>query len=270
LKVNNVFNAQDRLVEAYTLFSSFGTSVVFKDVFTYDASGNNTLVKSFGIYEGVEVPTTQTNNSYAGPRLVESIESMFNGLGFTQQSRTRYEYTGAGAVTLIENSEWDFATNDWQVTQTTAYEYDTNGRTTAQQTETFGEGSVEKVRITYVHLNLEDLLFENAYHWDATSATWVFDSRTWYYYAGTTSSVDPTPKPLPTLAISPNPTVDVVRFLMTETRDVQVFNTAGQVVHAEVLQPGQSLNVTDLPNGIYPLLVRQEDGTYYTGKIVKN
>lgn len=66
-----------------------------------------------------------------------------------------------------------------------------------------------------------------------------------------------------TIGIYPNPTVDVIRLENLESKvlNVSIFNTTGQLVK-EISAATNSIDVSDLKQGIYQLMIATEDGLY--------
>ncbi len=61
---------------------------------------------------------------------------------------------------------------------------------------------------------------------------------------------------------------EIVQFALESDTDVQVFGAAGQLVQSRRMQPGQTLDFSGLPAGIYAVKARDDNG-FYNGRIVK-
>ncbi|MGB0369057.1 MAG: T9SS type A sorting domain-containing protein, partial [Flavobacteriales bacterium] len=73
-----------------------------------------------------------------------------------------------------------------------------------------------------------------------------------------------------TVGVYPNPTSDVLRIENLEAKisNVSVFNTTGQLVK-EFTNVSTSVDVSDLPSGVYKIMVATEKGLY-SNSFVKN
>ncbi len=70
------------------------------------------------------------------------------------------------------------------------------------------------------------------------------------------------------LAIYPNPTSGTIRFGRMEVRDVSVFDGYGRRA-AHYTNPGNEVDITELPAGIYYLRITDVDNGMYTSRVIK-
>ncbi len=64
------------------------------------------------------------------------------------------------------------------------------------------------------------------------------------------------------LTVYPNPATNVVNITGADIKDIQLFNTVGQLIHKYNISSSKAqINVSDLPQGIYLLRINTEKGT---------
>ena len=268
LAIRNTFDAQDRLQESVNAIEYFGDPVVFKEIYSYDANGDNHLIEEFAILGDDVFPSSRTDISYADHRPIEVTLSISNGFDFLPSSRNNYAYTLFGALRLHMSFQWDAVSETWDLTDRIEYGFDGQQRVGSKQGIHYAQNGAETRDLTsYAYIQGEDLSLEMFFNWDDDLFDWILDNKKHYYYNGLVS-VPHTPGPALALEIYPNPTVDAVRLTLEDEAIVQVFSHGGQLMQSLLLQPGQMLNVTTLPAGIYQVTA-QQGADFYSGKIVK-
>ncbi|MBK8426817.1 MAG: T9SS type A sorting domain-containing protein [Lewinellaceae bacterium] len=172
-------------------------------------------------------------------------------------------------VTQENTYEWVPGVNDWNPTQSISYEYDNAERLAAKETAFIHAGIPDvKERVTYAYIEDEYLALETSYTWDITTAAFILDERTYYYYAGGVLSVSPGAGAAQVLMISPNPTTDAIQFRLETEAEVRIFDAAGQLLQSGIVQPGETMYLTTLPTGMY-YVTAQHGAQFYTGKVLK-
>jgi len=266
--IKNVFDDQDRLLESNSQVDYFGDPLIFRDVYSYDANGDNHLIESYAILGADEFLGERTDLVYVDHRPIEVLVSVSDGVDFYPQSRTNYAYTLFGAVRKQMNFEWDAEKENFRLYQTIDYVYDFAQRLIAKETIAMPLNAWdERERVSYVYLDDENLYSEWVHHWDHDLFDWILDTKKYYYYNGLVS-VDPTPRPALDLTASPNPTTGFVQFNFDDVATVRVFDLAGQLVQSRLMQPGQALDLTALPAGVYAVTAL-EGRDFYSGRVVK-
>ena len=64
----NVFDSEDQILESYTSIGFLGEPILFKDTYFYDAHGDNHLIESAAIFEGEEITSGRTENTFTNQR----------------------------------------------------------------------------------------------------------------------------------------------------------------------------------------------------------
>ncbi len=256
------------MTESVSNFDFNGTQVLFKDVYSYDANGDNHLIEQYALFDGFELPSGRVEITYADHLPIEEVVFVSDGFDFYQTERNNYAYTLFGALRLHMNFDWNAVTEKWDLTQRIEYGFDGQQRVASIQGIYYAENGAEtRDLITYAYIQDENLSLEMFFNWDDDLFDWVLDTKKHYYYNGLVS-VNPDPGKALALQIVPNPTVDAVRLTLENEALVQVFSHSGQLLQSRLVQPGQMLNLVDLPAGIYQVMAQQ--GTdYYIGKVVK-
>ncbi|NUO00937.1 MAG: T9SS type A sorting domain-containing protein [Saprospiraceae bacterium] len=268
IATQNVFDSNNRILESYSTLGFLGTPIVFKDVYLYDSNGNNYLIESSGIFEGEETTTGKTENTFFNNQLIASNVFTSDGVDFFPDSRVTFLYAPFGMLARHSTLGWNVEIENWQLVQTTDYNYDEEQRIT-EKFITFYENGIaaDAERPTYEYLEGENLALETIYLYDAMSETWSLDSKKYYYY-GVLTNVPHEPTPILALSVAPNPTTGLVKIILEEELAVQLFDATGKLVTAQLLQPGQLLDISSLPAGVYQL-VAQNEMNYYGSRIVK-
>lgn len=269
LQQNYVFDDQDRLQETVFSLVYFGDPLIFREYYSYDANGDNHLIEEYAILGDDEFPSSRTEKAFAADHfLIEELVSVFDTLGWTPVSRENYAYTLFGALRKHMSFEWDSETQLPVLVKTLDLSYDGEQRLSSLQTTISAPNTWDQRSIVhYAYIDDENLAQEWALHWDDDLFDWVLDTKKFYYYNGLTA-VPNTPRSVLDLTTMPNPTTGFVQLGLGREAAVQVFDANGQLVQSLLLQPGQTLNLTQLPTGIYVVTARQ-DADYYSGKIVK-
>ena len=266
----NLFDDADRLLESYSSVDYLGTPLVFRDVYSYDTLGDNNLIETFALVDGEEYPGGHTDLVYADHRLIEETAYSFDGAEFVPQNRDNYAYTLSGALRRHMKFEWDAEKGGWHLFQTIDYSYDNEQRLAGKETAFLPlNAQEEREFVAYAYVQDENLYTERVYLWDDDLFDWVLDSKKYFYYTGLVSA-DPAPGKALTLRVSPNPTTGLVQFSFAGDGEasVRLYDVAGQLLQSRLVQPGQPLDLTALPAGVYNVTARQ-DAELYSGKIVK-
>ena len=269
-QVNNTFSAQDKLTVSQITLQSDDETVILSDLYSYNANQDNHLIESFMQSGGISIPTGKQELMYFNHLVIQVIDFETNGLGsFIPTTRITYAYNPSLLVTQENTYQWVPGVNDWNPTQSISFEYDNAERLAAKETA-FIHGGIPDVkqRVTYAYIEDEYLALETSYTWDITTAAFILDERTYYYYAGGVLSVSPGAGAAQVLMISPNPTTDAIRFRLETEAEVRVFDAAGQLLQSGIVQPGETMYLTTLPTGMY-YVTAQHGAQCYTGKVLK-
>ncbi len=268
LNNSNVFGDQDRLLESYSTIT-LGAPVTFKETYFYNVNGDNYFIEEVAIIDGVEYPASRTDNIFANNQIIESVLSQHDGISdFILHSRTTYTYTSFGAPEQIFDYEWSLDSMDWEQVQAVVYDYDDQQRKDSQAITLFNEGGPNEYELTnFTYVEDENFATVTIYLGDAEHPEWTLDTKTHYYYNGTTT-VKPVVRNSIDLNISPNPTTGRFFTALDAEAEVRVFNASGKLLKSMVVQPGQQVDLSNLPAGMYYLTAHKELD-YYTGKVVK-
>ncbi len=263
----NQFDAQDRLTESVTSFDYFGEIVLFKDVHSYDVNGDNTLIESFAIFDGIETPSGKSELEYLNHLPIQVVAFAPDGLGgYLPQTRITYAYTNFNKEAQVNSYEWDLGANDWIQTQGVIYGYDSALRQNSKETIIYHQGGLEERELArYDYIEAEKIATEAYYIWDGI---YFLSDRKFYYYSDATlADKEPIQVALP-LEVSPNPTAGLVRLKLDAPAVVRIYNTQGELVSSGNYQPNYTLTISDLPSGLYFITARSES-RQYAGRLIK-
>ncbi len=265
----NLFDNQDRLLESVSSFDYFGQPLLFKDVYTYDANGDNNLVESYAVFDGTEFLSSKRELTYQNHLPVEVIAFVVDEFsGFSAQSRITYAYNNQQLEEQVNGYEWSFENNGWVQTTGTTYAYDNTGRLISKLEELFNQdGSVEQDLYTYDYVEDQKLHSEAHSYGDGAGGFLLFD-RTFYYYSdGTLAENEPQSNAQP-LKVSPNPTAGMIRLDLEEEAMVRIFTADGSLISSGICQPNTFMQLDHLPSGLYVISAQGAKGIY-TGRLVK-
>jgi|APTNR8051073442_1049403.scaffolds.fasta_scaffold00234_41 hypothetical protein len=264
----NVFDDEDQLLESYSTIGFLGEPILFKDTYLYDINGDNHLIESTAIFEGQELSTGRTENTYTNHLLTAAVVYTSDGFNFFPDSRETFLYAPFGLLARHSRMTWSVEIETWQLAQTIDYQYDEEQRISEKFITFYENGApADAERPSYEYVEGENLALETLYLYDADSETWSLDRKTYYYYDGLTATPNE-PVQVLALPLAPNPTTGWVKIGMEEILAVQLFDATGRMITAQLLQPGQMLDLSSLPAGIYQL-VAQNETSFYGGRIVK-
>jgi hypothetical protein len=261
----NFFDTQDRILESVTLFENSGNPLIFKEVYAYNANGENHLIEEFELSGNEVIPTHRTEIKYVVDGPLEVLLLVAEGDSFIQKSRTNYAYNLFGAPRKQMEFKWNAEQKRFYLFETTDFAYDS-----FQRLSTKGitwHTREERQQTHYGYLGNMNLYVEFAFTWDDDLFDWVLETKKYYYYSGLVS-LDPGPIAVQPLELSPNPTAGLARLNLEGPAYFQLYNTGGALVSSGEYQPDDLLNLVDLPNGLYFITARSETGVY-AGRIVK-
>ena len=264
----NVFNSEDRIIESYTSIGFLGEPILFKDNYLYDANGDNHLIESTAIFEGEEITSGRTENTFTNHLLTAMVVYTSDGVDFFPDSRETFLYAPFGFLSRHSIMAWNVEIENWQLTKTIDHQYDEEQRLSEKFITFYEEGiPADAERPTYEYVEGKNLALETIYLFDAAGETWSIDSKKYYYYNGLTA-IPKDPVQVLALPLAPNPTTSLVKIGIEETLAVQLFDASGQMISRQVVQPGQMMDLGYLPAGIYLLMAQNETG-YYRSRIIK-
>ncbi|MCC6459652.1 MAG: T9SS type A sorting domain-containing protein [Saprospiraceae bacterium] len=245
------FDAQDRLVETIAEVVATGAPLLYIDRYAYDDQGDNKRIESFAVSDGVERLVERKDLVYVDHLPIEMTIWLSADTGMVPSSRTNYAYTVSGLLRRQMNFEWKAENNNWRLFQTTDFFYDMAQRLSGKEKIFIPVNAWDQREYTtYAYVDGDQLRLEWVLNWDHDLFDWILTTKKLYYYNGLVS-VDPEPGAVGQLLLSPNPSTGLLRIQMEEAADVQVFNSAGQLVASRQLQSGEGLDLTQLPAGLY-------------------
>lgn len=267
--IRNIFDAQDRLLESLSTVSYFGDPLVFRDVYSYDANGDNHLIESFALFGDESYPGSRTESTFVDHQPLETTVFTFDGFDFIPTSRANFAYTLFGALRNTLSFEWEASADKWRLVQRLDYAYDNAQRLASKETTIMhANGATEREMLVLAYVEDQHLAQETFLLWNDDLFDWVLDSKKLYYYNGLVT-VRPTPTPVRPLEAWPNPTTGVVQLSFPAEAELRVFNAAGQLQLTRVLQAGQTaLDLGILPPGVYTVTAVQQNN-FYSGHVVK-
>jgi Secretion system C-terminal sorting domain len=268
IAVRNVFNAQGQLIQNNSFLELFSQPTQFRDEYTYDNAGNNTLIQSYVVTGATAFLTGFREFSYVNGLPTQVVAyGMDNQFQPVPQSKIEYSYNNIGKEDTVRSFEWNFDVQNWLKTQEDFYRYDDQQRNIFKERRFGQAGEEEREQFEY-HYQSDDLLsLEESFIWDGSGAYFLAD-RKYYYYSEATTAINDRPSMAESLAISPNPTTGVLWLGLQEPAQLRIFDISGIQVSNGTLSPDNTLNIVDLPSGIYIVTAQTATG-FFTGKVVK-
>lgn len=264
MQLLNRFNAQDQLQESISWVDNFGDPMVFREVYTYDLSGFNTMIEEFRVLNNQQIQSSLTNIMYGSQGLpIEYLVSMKIGAQLQPVSRTNISYYVSELVRKQMDFERDQQHQVWRLVQSMDYTYNNDQRLIARELTRHKEE--ERYYEYFVYNQAGDLYHITTLHWDDDLFDWKLDGRKYHYYGGTVGTDQVVIK---NFAPVPNPATDQIQLPAEEVWQVRLVNQQGGDVKSLEYHPGDWLTVSDLPNGLYIILARSGN-EQFTGKLVK-
>lgn len=270
MSITNLFDAEDRIYESWTMIAAFGEPVLFKDVYTYDDAGDNTLIESYYVENNVETLTNILELKYKDHFVVSEVAIIFDGIDFIPETRVTTERNPAGQPVTMEHDVWDFATAGWFNAQSDTFGYDVQQRLSLKETAMHNEGvGDERFRFEYDYIEGELLQLETSYFWGYQENSFILDGRKYYFYSDGVSDAPGKPREVASLVISPNPTVQFANIELEGKVVVQVYDAIGQLVSSQTGENGRlQLDLSAMPAGMYVVHAAANQQSYI-GKLVK-
>lgn len=273
LSQHNFFNAQDKLLKTVTTIQISGLKFSSQETYTYNAAGENTLIEEFNVFEEVLLPAARTEISYIYGKPQEIILSLYQQGNFIPNDRQVFKYVSGGYYQDI--FLWDETLSSWEKTQSFIYKTDAWERILwVDKSFKDLDGSPDEKQLElYTYLwpgddaNAEDLLREDFFLWDQTQSKYYLNERNFYYY-GISTNVPELEVNAHNLRVYPNPGTDKVYLSSNQDAQVQVYNTAGQLMLSQQVLNGQALHIAVLPKGVYYFLAREKQNLY-SGTLIK-
>ncbi len=264
----NVYDNQNKILESYSSIGFLGEPILFRDAYYYDDKGDNHIIESFAIFEGEEIPSGLTENTFMNHLLTAAVVYSTDGSSFFPESRETFLYAPFGILSRHSIMAWNLEIENWQLSITIDHEYDEEQRLSSKFITYYSEGvPADGERPTYLYVEGLNLAVEVNFLFNEATETWSLDSKKYYYYSGLTS-IPNEPVQLLSLTMSPNPTNGMVKIGLEETLKVHVFDATGRMIASQQLDPGQMMDLSSLPSGIYQLIAQSEK-SMYGGRIIK-
>ncbi len=265
----NVYDAQDKLLEAWSSINFFMIPIVFVDRYTYNPQGQVSLIESFNLEAGEEFEAGRQEFFYDGNLLASAVTLTSDGNGnFLPQDKIEYTYTPAGVQENVSHYTYDFAKNDWALWRVEGYIYDSENRTTALEVNTLdGQGIWVRSKTEYSYVEDTYIDIETLYAYDDNIEDWIINERTFYYYKDLTAT-DPDPINDQALFLYPNPTQGSVQIQLPGKVSVFVYTLTGQLIKSYYMAPGEKLlDFSAMPAGMYQVRAKSDED-YFSGKLI--
>lgn len=264
----NTFDEQDRLLETRSALYLTADSLVTLEVFYYDDKGDNVLTERFDVMKDRELIAGKTETKYVNRQPVEIIEFEHSTGSFLPKRRTTLAYTPSGNLMQQRAFEIDAVFGlAWEMTQEWNYWYDQAGRPISTQISALRENSFVMDSLSYEYVEGDNLYRESAFFRDNATEDWTLDTRKYFYYARPTSVRQPV-RPVNLLAVSPNPTFGEFQLQLEEPVAFLLFDASGQIHRTLQVEPGERIDLSDMPAGIYFLSGKGRKYSY-TAKVIK-
>lgn len=265
----NVYDANDRLIEAWSSINFFMIPIVFVDRYTYNPQGQVIIIESFNLEAEEEFAAGRQEFFYDGNLLTSAITLTSDGNGnFLPEEKIEYTYTPAGLQENVSHYNYDFAKNDWALWRVEGYIYDNEKRTTALEVNTLdGQGIWVRSKTEYTYVEDKYVASETLFVFDQIIGFWIINERTIYYYNDLTAT-DPDPIKDQALFLYPNPTQGSVQIQLPGKVSVFVYTLTGQLIKSYYMAPGEKLlDLSAMPAGMYQVRAKSDED-YFSGKLI--
>ena len=267
LKQTSTFNSKDQVKEINNTASISGQIFRTKDVYSYDS--NNSLIRTESYTYLGELATKSSFTKYTYTNKLLSTSTTYSAIGNTDsipQSQLSNRYNGLGLLEQTESFRWDFVSMTWSKSSSTIYGFDAAKRILFRETSVVNTGQPDqRSRSEFFYNKDGSTSFEVNYTFDTNTQAFKLDNKKFYFY-DPVSSLRDLPYPYKPLILYPNPTRGSLYLKLQDRAQVQVFSSNGQMLQAVVLNPGQVLDLSNFPAGMYQVLAKE--GTEFFGSKV--
>lgn len=269
LKQTSTFNNKDQVTEINNTVSISGQIFRIKDVYSYDSNNNLSRTENFRYLGELATRSSFTKYVYTNKLLITS--TTYSAIGNSDsipQAQLSNRYNGLGLLEQTESFRWDFASMTWSKSSSTIYGFDAAKRILFRETSVVNTGQPDqRSRSEFFYNKDGSTSFEVNYSFEANAQTFKLDNKRFYFY-DPVSSLRDLLTPVKPLVLYPNPTRGSLYLKLQDKAQVQIIGSNGQLLQAVVLNPGQTLDLSSLPAGMYQVLAKE--GTEFFGsKVLK-
>jgi len=237
-----------------------------KDVYIYD---NDLLIEKV-IYNWDELigeweNDDRTTYTYdAANYLTTQIDWNWNTTNEVWDPRYKNENIRDSYENIIEDTYSDWEENYWEPQYSGLFTHDNNYTFEDMLLPNF---VLERGKVFFTH-KVDEMV--DLYDWDPINESWEEEYYVKMYYSplATTSISENLPE---NIKIYPNPVSNVLNISFQdnmETAKISLFDLQGRLISNQDLKIKNTIDVTQLPKGIYTYKLQMDSNTY-TGKIIK-
>lgn len=248
-----------------------------KREYTYDEIQRRTSFVLYGWNSGLSYwhPMYKEEYSYAqGGNPNEILDYTFDEFHETwiPGGRLDYQYDESGRITYFAEYQWDETLNDWRGIKKTESGYHLSGRL-IMEARYVGSGAAGPdcwngtVKVEYVVDSLGVLHESRNYLWDIARNLWVISRKSFSYYPNPLHADQPGRNP--GFIVYPNPTHGPVTIAgASGPFSYRLYTMEGRLLKSAE-QVSESLDLSDLPAGIYYLRLSGEKNNESTWRIIR-
>lgn len=224
---------------------------------SYDTGGNILLVLIYD-WSSVQnswIPSIKGEYIYDGTgNLIKWVTWSMENYDWIPGSKYEYGYGASGKLASETDYVWNLNRSVWIPTTRYEYEHHTNGLRI--ETTKFSWNPNDAIWVgsyrTILILDAEgDIFVLNLFNWDQNNNDWVIGTRTFYYYNHLNAVNLRTEDDM--FLIYPNPTSNIINITgLNQPVGVKIYSVQGQLLKS-VNQVNSTIDLSDLPNGIYIL-----------------
>lgn len=267
LAIHHHFSDAGLLLEdVFTHFYSTGTEV-FKNLYEYNAAGDNTVMTFVFVDGGQIKPISRIDRQFENHLMTEEILGLQDSfMGLIPDRKTTITYTGFGKP--LQKTVFKWSNPAWiQIMQST-FEYDIQERQIWETTQVTTNGSDFRYKIFTGYREGELPALTELFHWDGNNAFLLIE-RDHYYYSEPVSEVVAPDIEHGILVVSPNPSSSFITVPLEYTDALEVFDESGTpLMQFNNVSYNTSVNLSALPSGVYVLRAVSGNKSY-TGRVVK-
>jgi hypothetical protein len=300
----NTYDAYNNItIQLYQDWITSAWENVDMATYTYDASNNNTSL-FYQYWDGSAwLNTSLTSYTYdVNNNMTGEVNQIWNGFTWVNSWQyTSINYDGNSNLISILYQLW--VNNTWNNSRQSTYTYDANNNLTGGLDKSWnGNVWVNAWQFADTYDANNSKIKESGQRWDGS--TWVneyqrtyaydvnnfeksYTYKSWnnmgtkvtngdstYYYFHTVTGINDLFMPGKVITIYPNPATDMVTLNIDNSNNddfkLNIYNESGELVRSKILkQNQQQINIGDLSNGIYMVVIKTKEWSKNQKLIIK-
>ncbi|MFA5814497.1 MAG: T9SS type A sorting domain-containing protein [Bacteroidales bacterium] len=251
-----------------------------KSEWTYDSLGTQTLYANFAwtwvkkeyVWKEADRKKTEYVYDSAGNQVSSTVYNWEPGYKkWTRYVQRKKSFDLAGNLIRDVNYRWSAGTDGWLGNDSAEWAYDYAGHVVSEARYNRSSGNLADLhrfgKTERVFDSAGDQIQETHYYWDTETKTFNLETKDFYYYRTSTTGTQDIPAD--PIQIFPNPTTGILNLSgLAKPADVKIFSLQGMLIRT-IHQVENTVDISDLPAGVYILNISESNHTLVKNFIIK-